>query len=264
MDTLFWVLGKLFWIFFSPMKFIPYVFILGLILLGTRFKKSGIWMISGGAVFIVLLSFMPVLSMLGLPLEERFSRPDPLPARPDGIIVLAGSEERYLSHIRKTPSLNEAGERLVEFVSLARRFPEAKLLFTGGSGSLAGQHYKSSHAAAKVFEQLGLDLSRVQFESESRTTAESAFLSYQQISPKKGEKWILITSALHVPRSVGVFRKAGWEVIPYPVDYRTTGKNYLVFNLYLITSSSAAIHEWLGILAYWLKGKTSEFFPGPP
>ena len=142
-------------------------------------------------------------------------------------------------------------------------YPDAVLLFTGGSGSLTDQKNKSSGVARMIFSQLGLDLERIQFESDSKNTAESALRSYELIQPSPDQPWILITSAFHMPRSVGLFRKVGWNVIPYPVDFSTTKRADLSFNLQNIGSFSQGIREWIGLLVYRTFGKTSSFFPGP-
>ena len=114
-----------------------------------------------------------------------------------------------------------------------------------------------------IFSQLGLDLERIQFESDSKNTAENALRSYELIQPSPDQHWILITSAFHMPRTVGLFRKVGWNVIPYPVDFSTTKRADLSFNLQNIGSFSRGIREWIGLLVYRALGKTSSFFPGP-
>jgi len=128
------------------------------------------------------------------------------------------------------------------------------------------QQFVLADTARILFEQLGLSEDRVQFESKSRNTIENARLSFDIAKPQKGESWVLVTSASHMPRAVGVFRKIGWPVIPYPVDFNTTGK--IEFRISLdglrnISSLSWALHEWAGIVAYRLMGRTSELFPGP-
>jgi uncharacterized SAM-binding protein YcdF (DUF218 family) len=104
-------------------------------------------------------------------------------------------------------------------------------------------------------------------ERRSRNTYENAEFVKDMVSPKRGERWILVTSAYHMPRSIGIFRKIGFEVEPYPVDWRTAGRSSLpMFSEILIVGLSrvdTACREWMGLAAYWITGKTSEFFPGP-
>ena len=174
------------------------------------------------AGLLVIVNIIPIAELLLLPLENRFPVPSVDSKRIDGIIVLGGSEEPQISFARKQYALNEGGERLISFASLAKRFPKARLIFSGGSGSLFKDNNESD-SARLVFQELGMDISRIEFDTKSRNTYESAINIYQMVKPKYDENWILITSAFHMPRSVGVFRKGGWRVIPYPVDYRSTG-----------------------------------------
>ena len=110
------------------------------------------------------------------------------------------------------------------------------------------------------------DTDRVLFDSQSRNTMENAQNALQLVKPEKGEKWVLITSAWHMARSVGIFRKLGWQVIAYPVDFETTGK--AEFDLHIpslasLGSFSTTMYEYIGLLYYWLLGRTSELFPAP-
>jgi uncharacterized SAM-binding protein YcdF (DUF218 family) len=104
-------------------------------------------------------------------------------------------------------------------------------------------------------------------ERQSRNTQENAGLSKTLAAPKPGERWLLVTSAFHMPRSVGVFRKAGFAVEPYPVDWRTGGRGDLFsFTARAIEGLSrveTGVREWMGLAAYWISGKTTEFLPGP-
>ncbi|MBT4260207.1 MAG: YdcF family protein, partial [Nitrospina sp.] len=120
---------------------------------------------------------------------------------------------------------------------------------------------KASIVARKVFSQIGLDPERVRFESDSKNTLENALKSYELIKPAPDQRWILVTSAFHMPRSVGLFRKVGWNVIPYPVDFNTTKSIRLKFDLREIGRFSQGIREWVGLFIYWAMGRTSELFP---
>lgn len=140
-------------------------------------------------------------------------------------------------------------------------------MFSGGSGVLGHQEPKEAHYVAPVFARLGLDPTRIVFEDRSRNTAENAQLSKKKMNPTAGENWLLVTSAFHMPRAVGSFRKVGWPVIPYPVDYNTTGRGSgggVSFRLSSgLSSTGAGLHEWLGLLFYRLTGRTDELYPGP-
>jgi uncharacterized SAM-binding protein YcdF (DUF218 family) len=150
--------------------------------------------------------------------------------------------------------------------TLAHMNPEAKLVYTGGSGSLTRQKLKEADYVVDLYEVLGIPQERLILERESRNTWENAKFTMEMISPKADENWILVTSAFHMPRAVGAFRRVGWEMIPYPVDYKVQQKisfpSPLDFGSGLGGMSNAG-HEWIGLIAYWLTGKNSAAFPKP-
>ena len=263
MDNIFWVISKIVWNLMAPETLLLFLLIFGVSLLWTRRNKSGRFIITATVAIVAMVSILPFSTWILHPLEDRFSIPKKLPDRVDGIIVLAGAENISVTAARGQPSLHSGGERLTTFVWLAHVYPSAILLFVGGSGSLIDQQHKSADTARKIFHQIGLDPERVQFESDSKNTAEGASKAYQLIQPKPDQNWILVTSAFHMPRSVGLFRKAGWHVIPYPVDFNTTKNSNLKFDLREIGRFSQGIREWIGILAYRAMGKTAVLFPGP-
>ena len=120
-------------------------------------------------------------------------------------------------------------------------------------------------AALKRRMDLGVPRQRLVLERNARNTWENAEIVYNLVKPKPGDKWLLVTSAFHMPRAVGVFRRFGWAIIPYPVDYHTspdTIRAPLSFAAGLGTFENA-FHEWLGLLSYWIAGKTDAAFPGP-
>ena len=129
-----------------------------------------------------------------------------------------------------------------------------------------GQELKESHYVGPVLERLGLEAGRVIYEERSRNTAENAKFSRDIARPQPGETWLLITSAFHMPRAVGCFRRAGWNVVPYPVDYMTDGDYQTAppgsFSAGL-GSLDGALHEWMGLALYRLSGKTDALFPAP-
>ncbi len=265
MDTFFWVLSKLFWAVASPDKILLVVLLAGTISLWTRRHVLGRWMVTIAMGITMVIAVFPVGETLRWVLENRFPIPK-LPEKADGIIVLSGAETPSLTIARGQPVFGDAAERLTSFVYLANRYPEAKLVFSGGSGSLRGQEYKAALTARMLFRQLGLDLNRVLFESDSRNTWENVVFSHNLVKPESGEIWILIDSAFRLPRTVGIFRKAGWEVIPYPVDFHSEAEYqfYLGFGGFgKIKHLSNVLREWIGIVAYWATGRMSELFPGP-
>ena len=263
MESVFWVVSKIVWALIAPETLLLFLLILSAGLLWTRYNKQGRVLISSTVFIITMVSVLPFSLWILRPLEDRFAIPEKLPDRVDGIIVLAGAENIFVTIAHGLPALNSAAERLTTFAWLANVYPDAILLFSGGSGSLIDQKHKSADAARKIFYQIGLNPKRVKFESDSKNTAESALKAYQLIQPQLGQNWILVTSAYHMPRSVGLFRKVGWDVIPYPVDFNTTKSFNLKFDLKEIGRFSNGMREWIGLLVYRVSGKTLAFFPGP-
>jgi len=266
MDTSFWMLSKILWTLASPEKVVLILLFAGTVFLWTTRQKLGRWLVSMSALIFFVFTLFPINILLLRPLEERFSAPTELPADISGIIVLSGSERPVITKTRGQPSLSGGAERLTTFVALARHYPQASLIYAGGAGSLYYQDYKSNETARKLFEQLGLNLDRVLFDTEARNTFENAVNTFNLLGQQTEGDWILITSAFHMPRSVGIFRKTGWNVIPYPVDYQTSGEwdyDWKFGRLFNFLEFSTGLHEWLGLIAYRMTGKTAALFPKP-
>jgi uncharacterized SAM-binding protein YcdF (DUF218 family) len=260
------VLGKLFWLAADPANLLLLATTLGAALLFTRRHLAGRRCVAAAAVAGLAVTLLPVGGWLVLPLESRFPPPLPLPARVDGIVTLGGAVEQVVAAARGQVTLTDPAERLTAFVALARRYPEARLVYTGGSGRLVRQDLKETVVARTLFEEIGLDPARVRFEGESRNTYENARLALAAAAPRPGETWLLVTSAAHMPRAVGVFRRVGWPIVPYPVDYRTAGATLSPGPLSFGTALeqvSAASREWVALAAYRLLGRTDALFPGP-
>ena len=263
---MFFYLSKIFWFFASPGNLMFIFIATGTVLLWLKWRRSGTFLVSVGAVALLLFAILPFREWMMLPLENRFPVVHQLPKKVDGIIALGGVVNPAITKARGQITMGGAVERLTEFARLARHFPDAKLVFTGGSGDLFRQDVKEGDLLDPLLDTLGLDKRRVLVENQSRNTVENATLTRQLAKPKPGEVWLLITSAFHMPRTVGVFRQAGWKIVPYPVDYNLEGeaKSSLSFNVLSgMYGIEAGLHEWLGLIFYRLTGKTDALFPGP-
>ncbi|SFV27925.1 YdcF family protein [Hyphomicrobium facile] len=240
----------------------------GVLFLQFKRPKPGAFLLSLGFGIIVLFGILPGGNILILPLEQRFQpRVMDVPQEKiSGIILLGGFEDGALTDSRGGLALNEAAERLIETVRLAHALPDAKVIFTGGSGSLFGGEGIGS-VIAKYIIDTGIEPSRIVVENNSRNTYENAMFTKALVNPQPSDKWLLVTSAFHMPRSVGVFRKAGFDVVPYPVDFRTRGRSDAVRPFDSIsaglTLTDLAAKEWIGLLAYWASGRSASLFPGP-
>ena len=201
------------------------------------------WLFTITVIALVAVQF-PVADLLMQPLEQAFAAPA-LPERVDGIVLMAGSERPRLMHAYGKPHFSEDSERATEFIALARRFPEARYVYTG------------QPSEAEVFRTFlasqGFDAGRVSFEQGSKDTYESALHTHSLVKPRAGEVWLLVTSAGHMPRAHGAFSKAGWDVIAYPVAYRALPQ--LTWGYTAPDTLDVAIHEWIGIAAYKLAGR---------
>lgn len=235
--------------------------------MATRFAALGRKLAATTLVLLALAAFSPLGNLLLYPLESRFPPWDPSRGAPDGIIVLGGSVDTDLSAAHRTPVVAHAADRLLAPADLARRFPNARIVFTGGSASLLSTEAREADYSAPILETAGIAKARLILERESRNTYENAIFTKQLVMPKSGERWLLVTSAFHMPRSMGIFRKAGFNVEAYPVDWRMGGRE----DLFSFTNSAldgfgrteVAMREWIGLVAYRLMGRTGELLPGP-
>lgn len=262
------VLSKVFWIVAAPVNLALIILMLGLLALWVNRIRAGRFLTSVGGVALVLLAVLPFGPWLAQPLENRFPQFVAGTAPVDGIIVLGGSTNPKMTELRGQISVNGSAERLIVFADLARIYPDAKLVFTGGSGSLSPGALSEADVAQKILIIMGTDMGRIRFEREARNTFESGRKAKALALPNPSENWLLVTSALHMPRAMGVFRKAGWPVTAYPVDYRTGGAGGLRLRLRFNlagngNSTQTVIREWVGLAAYKALGRTDDWFPAP-
>ena len=184
-----------------------------------------------------------------------------------GIISLGGAFDTVVSPARGEVALNEAAERLTAIAELARRFPDARIAFSGGSGRLIYGGATEAELAARLFESFGIAKERIILEGKSRDTEENARFTKELLQPKPGERWLLVTSAHHMPRAVGVFRAAGFPVEAYPVDWQTSGWGDITTQSFSLLGGfvrlDSAAHEWIALIFDRMSRRTSTLFPGP-
>ncbi len=228
---------------------------------GTR--RSGHRVMGVAAVLLVLIMLLPVGAWLLVPLENRFPRPEPMPETVAGIIVLGGGQDARLTVDRGAVTVNGAAERMIEGVGLMARYPDADVYFTGGLG-VPGM--TEADVAREFFSLMGADMDRIRFEMGARNTYENAILLHDLVEPAPGQIWLLVTSASHMTRSVASFRQAGWSVTAYPVDYQTprAGDWRIGFSASgHLRGLDIALHEYIGLIAYWALGRIDDPWPGP-
>jgi len=257
-------LSKILWPITQPSNLLLLLLVIGLVAWRARDARWGRRLVTAVGLGLAVLGLLPVGSGLLHPLESRFPQPRAMPAKIDGIVVLGGAIQRKLSQVWGRPALNERAERMTAALALARRYPAAKLVFTGGIGGLSQAGPTEAEVARAFFAEQGLDPARILFEHRSRNTYENAIDSYRLVHPAPGQIWLLVTSAFHMPRALGVFRQAGWTMIPYPVDYQTTGgfpSDWQFDVAANLARVDLAARAWLGLVAYRLMGRTDALWP---
>lgn len=264
---MFFTLSKILGFFALPSNFLIAIGIIGLVLLLTNFTRVASWLVVTSLVLIAVAGLSPLGNLLILPLEQRFPPWDASRGAPDGIVVLGGAIAADVSAARGAVALNEAAERITATAELARRYPNARIVFAGGTNALIFDDLPEAVFAVRQLEALGVAHERITAEEQSRNTIENAVFARLLANPQPGEHWLLLTSAYHMPRAMAAFRAVGFSVEAYPVDWRTRGPIDAVRPFASaaegLRSTDIAVHEWIGLLVYRLTGETSELFPGP-
>ena len=242
---MFFVASKIFWL--SPVAVLLIAALLGVLWSKSRFARMGRAIALAAILVLIVAAMTPLGLILVSPLEHRFPRPPPDLPPPYGMIMLGGG----------------AGlDRVVEAAILAKRYPQARIVFSGGSGSLFDGKSIEAPEVRKILIDLGIDPKRITLEDKSRNTAENARFTAAMIDPEPSQPWLIVTSAFHMPRAMGLFRKAGFDAIAYPAGYLPPYRWGLdaVPNL---RDFEIAVHEWIGLLVYWGSGRIDHLFPGP-
>lgn len=236
-------------------------------LLLTRWRRLAMTLLIGGVLMLAVVGLSPLSNVLLLTLTDRFPAWQAGGSDPDGVIVLGGAIDPEVSLARNEIEVDASAERVLALLELSRRFPNARIIFSGGSANIFMDPVAETRIAKELLARFGMSGDRFIFENVSRTTYENARNTYALVKPKVGERYLLVTSSFHMPRSVGAFRAVGFEVEAYPVDWRTRGwaDAALPFDRVSggLSRADVALHEWSGLVVYWLTGRSSELFPAP-
>jgi uncharacterized SAM-binding protein YcdF (DUF218 family) len=266
-QRMFFTLAKTLGFFSAPSNVLITLALIGVVLMATRFARAGRRVVVFAVIVLAIVGWSPLGNAIILPLEERFPPWDASRGAPTGIICLGGALDTVVSPVRGEVALNEAAERMTTMAELARRFPDARIVFSGGSGRLLYSGATESELAERLFVSFGIEKSRITLEDKSRDTAENARFARDIVKPKPNERWLLVTSAYHMPRAVALFREAGFAVEAFPVDYRTRGAVDMLRPFSTLGDglrrTDTAVREWAGLIVYRLTGRTSELLPGP-
>ena len=265
---MFFILAKILGFFALPSNVLMSLGVLGALLMVTRFARAGRRLAIISIVLIAIAGWSPLGNALILPLEERFPPWDASRGAPAGIICLGGAVDTVVSPVRGEVALIEAAERMTAMAELVRRYPQAHIVFSGGSGRLVyGGSTTEAELAVRLFESFGIEKNRIILDNKSRDTDENARFTKELVQPKPDERWLIVTSAHHMPRAIGAFRAVGFPVEAFPVDYRTRGTIDLLRPFSPLSDglrrTDTAMREWVGLLMYRLTGRTNELFPAP-
>jgi uncharacterized SAM-binding protein YcdF (DUF218 family) len=264
---MFFAASKIFWFVAEPVSLAIFAGVFGIVLLFTRFARAGRVLMAGAIIALAVGLLTPIGAVILRPLEDRFPQPSPNLPEPAGIIVLGGAVETVRSEARGEVYLNADAARMTTGVDLAHRYPKARLVYTGGSAGFPREGPAEAISARKLWLSMGVPAEQMLFEAKSRNTWENAVFTRDLLKPKPGETWLLVTSAWHMTRSVGIFRRVGFPIVPYPVAYRTLGdeRDFQMSppSLDKLAMLELGMREYIGLLAYRLTGKTDALFPAP-
>ncbi|MBB3461228.1 YdcF family protein [Rhizobium sp. BK377] len=256
--------AKIFWIVSQPVTISFFLLALSVLLMLFSFRRLAI---AAGLVSLALVfvSFYTTAGALIVQeLEDRFPRPA-APADAACVIVLGGGIATKVDGVRGGYNLDDAADRYIEAVRLAGVYPNARIIMSGGDGSLTGGNVKEAVVIRRMFDDFHIDPARVEYDAESRDTYENAINTRAILQRLNLDHCLLLTSGFHMPRAVAIFRNLGMNVTPWVADYRTTGKQGLrlsaghpIDNADLLTTG---LREWIGIVAYYFAGRVSTLYP---
>lgn len=263
--ALFPYLTRIFWLLVQPLSLVVLLLLAGLALSWLKRRWIARVLVGSALLLLFLCCFTTFGYVLITPLEQRFERPAE-PEQIAGIVVLGGGMDGEVNSVRGGYELNRSGDRYVEALRLALRYPDARIVIAGGPAALVQQEPEAL-AGKRFFEAFGIAPERILMDDQSRNTEENAQFAKQLAGATEGQTWLLVTSAFHMPRAVGLFRKADFRVIPWPADYVASGAEGLRIkpdqSTENVSVSSLALREWTGLLGYYLTGRIDEVLPGP-
>ncbi len=266
MADVFFIASKLAWGILSPSNLMIIALLIATLCLLKGAVTAAKYILFPTVFLAASLMIYPWGEWVIYPLESRFEQPSELPDEIDGIIVLGGGEQLKTSISWQSPQLGAGGDRYIAAAKLAKHYPEAPVIFTGGHNFLRfDAKGREGDIAHQVLTTIGIDETRLRIESASRNTNENMQL-VQVFLPQRSGQYLLVTSAFHMPRAMGVARQQSLNVIAYPVDYRSNRPELRRWSMHFydhLDVLEPAWREWIGLTAYYLTGKTQHWFPHP-
>ena len=243
---------KLFPAVTQPLVWAAVLFVLALCFLPRR-PVAALWTFVIATGLTALVGWMPLSDAALRSLESKY----PLPAGSlspfVGLVVLGGDiDVPHGVGGSQGFVLSDEGQRVTTSVALSRRYPHLLILFTAGEAEPSSVWNTSANPAQQFFDSMGVPSERVLYERAARTTYENAILSASVPGVDKNQPWLLVTSASHMPRSMALFRAAGWNVTPYPVGFRSVG--HTPWTDYSLARGAlrwrVVLHEVIGLAAF--------------
>ena len=261
---MFFILSKSLAFILTPSNLLLIIGLLGLLSMLLRWWKSGSFLLTIAVIGLALAGWSPLGPALLMTLEDRFPKQE-APPTITGIVMLGGAVDIHITEARDSEAWNDQAERITAVAELANKFPNARIILSGGSGHADAT--SESSIARQALIAMGISETRLELETKSRNTCENASESAISAKPTPTDTWLLITSASHMPRAVACFRAANFFVLPFPVDYHTRGREDFRRAQESIAEGLSqvdlAAHEWIGLVTYRLVGLTHELFPAP-
>ena len=253
-------LSKTLWSLFNPFHLILIIFFIGFILNLISFKLISKIFYIFSFLLLFIFGVLPTGSYLNFLLEKNFHSSNYYPDSLDGILILAGATKPNLTKEHNQINLNGLVERLTESIFLINKYPEARVIFSGGSGSLSNNTLTHASVAKQFFEKVGIKPERILYEDKSRNTYENILFSKEIAKPNINQKWLLVTSAFHLKRSLNIAEKLEWNFIPYATDFNKSKKFSWKISFNILSNLSEfqrASHEWLGLISYYFLGRSA-------
>jgi uncharacterized SAM-binding protein YcdF (DUF218 family) len=253
-------LSKIVWAFLQPSTLIAIVLMAGFFL-AVRRKRSALPVLFSGIALYLIAGFSPLANWLLIPLENRaeIGAAEPIDGAA-GIIVLGGATNGARESGDRKVILNDAADRMIEAVRLALQHPDLQVIFSGGSGEFFpnGSLEPEAELARRFFEGFKIAPPRLKLEDRSRNTLENAVFTAELVKPQRDQRWVLVTSAFHMPRARALFEAQGFHIIPRPGDFRTFGPQdrWQIFGKPSdgLRRLDVAAKEWVGLWISWLRG----------
>ncbi len=259
----FFYFSKKLWLYFNPVNILLYLLFIGIIF---NFTKKKLYKIVNIIILILfILVILPTGKYFIWKLEGSYSIPRTFSEDVDGILILGGGMNEFLTYQYDQINLNDNVDRLTESIYLMKKFPNAKVIFSGGVGTFSKSKLSGADVAKMFYKRMGINIENIIFEDKSRNTYENFLFSKKFIDINENKNWLLVTSASHMRRAMNVAEKLNLNFKAYPVDFKLR-KEFKTNEWYTpkypsnIKYFHLATHELVGLIVYYLTGKSNKIY----